>query len=1528
MRITTYAYDFRGRRLNETGELNHHVAYVYDSLNRLVQTERFDGPAGNLLGREEMLYDDRGRVYQQIVHGVDPATGNVTESLVSANWYDAAGNLVKSQELASQLTSKRVYDGLGRAVADFTGYSTVSASYAEATSIDDEIVLEQLETLYNDAGHVLQVTRYARHHDDTSSTGALSTGNARRSYQAFWYDGGGRRVAMANYGTNGGSGLTRPATAPAPSDDVLVSTFEYDDAGREHLTTDPAGIVTRTFFDDAGRATHVVENYAASAWTSEPNQPAARDSDVNRVTAYAYTADGQIANLTAINPSADGSTADNQITRYVYGTTLAESDVARTDLLQAIIYPDSDNWDENTQQVATGADWDRVELAYNRQGELTRRTDQREVTHVYDYDALGRPLHDRVTDLGRSEENVDEVVRRLSRSYEVRGMVASVTSHDDAAYGSGQVLNEVTYTYNDFGQLIEERQAYDGAVDGNTPAIGYGYADGFDPIHGIRLEHVTYPNGRRVHAVYNGHGNIDHQIGRVTALVEDDGFGQPSSASSDEIVRYDYLGMQTPVNQAYPNPAIQLTRIGDPMASDPYSATATNEGGFDRFGRLARQQWQDASDPQDPLDVLHVTHGYDRASNRTHADRHVYRSFAQAYDYDQLHRLNDFRAGATAYDGQDQPDGIASHWTLKQQTWNLDQLGNQLELSERGDVTWSRNTPNAANEITAREVRADQGKPVAGPFELGANLSHWEVPEADNPADTDEIGLASGHVVVQSVKQGTYDGIQQPEAAAIVLLDAPEIGQTGFSAWIPLAHTPEDAEVGIVFAYQSPNDYWIKVQNKTDGYNRTYHVLDGQKIQKTHSNVSHPQNMQFVRSHGGHLAYSFDLEDGFPPGRIGFYSTAAGTRFDIPYINEDSETRMLAGRWRHWASNAGWDNIRFLSANNRLGIGHTKNHGGPANTRIPILLEGRHLDRFEATFSFQNESSTWRPIRFLFDALDANHYSAITIQNNGAPSNGFEMVDGRAPDSVQGTSRSWNMSSGSTHWYRVIRDDNEITILQQASENEPTTWDPVNDRVYDSSNFTFRGGLIGFSEAGEHLQSVGDLTLKSDTNGDGTYDTTEHIEGFAVDQDGYAHDDPTHDAAGNLTYDGVYRYSYDAWNRLVAVTKAYRDSQGDIQEGSTIQKLEYDAQGRRIVQRVMNSAYLDMTQHYYYAGQSVVEVRNGSNIVLKQKLWAGTFNIGDGYIDQLLQVAHNEDPFATDGSEAQCEIVFYALHDANYNLLALVDEDGTIAERYEYTPYGQRTVYFSPGPNDPLAMAPTTISRRWQVAGVSQPYGLNSVGHQGLSHDEVTGLVHNRARMLHPRLGRFMQRDPLNQNMPGGGYHDGMSLYQYVGSNSLTAYDPEGMAEIRRGGWALSCIRVTNNYRQDCSAERERECCDSENSVDPFSCCARNVSGFVCAAIAVAPRGVACMLSCLNRCIYDHYAQRGTPQWGEADDACNEHGICHPKCCEAMANAEQNGLTQCVAPCQQQCQSWINVDDVVRSIEGMRQAFGRSLCCN
>jgi len=65
------------------------------------------------------------------------------------------------------------------------------------------------------------------------------------------------------------------------------------------------------------------------------------------------------------------------------------------------------------------------------------------------------------------------------------------------------------------------------------------------------------------------------------------------------------------------------------------------------------------------------------------------------------------------------------------------------------------------------------------------------------------------------------------------------------------------------------------------------------------------------------------------------------------------------------------------------------------------------------------------------------------------------------------------------------------------------------------------------------------------------------------------------------------------------------------------------------------------------------------------------------YIDELVQVALNQDPQnATTGTtENLCELFYWTLCDANYNVLGLINQSGQLIERYEYTAYGKRRVF-------------------------------------------------------------------------------------------------------------------------------------------------------------------------------------------------------------------------------------------------------------
>jgi len=53
----------------------------------------------------------------------------------------------------------------------------------------------------------------------------------------------------------------------------------------------------------------------------------------------------------------------------------------------------------------------------------------------------------------RSNDGVDCAVRRLAMTYDVRGLREDLTSYDNAAVGSGTIVNDVQFAYNDFSQL-------------------------------------------------------------------------------------------------------------------------------------------------------------------------------------------------------------------------------------------------------------------------------------------------------------------------------------------------------------------------------------------------------------------------------------------------------------------------------------------------------------------------------------------------------------------------------------------------------------------------------------------------------------------------------------------------------------------------------------------------------------------------------------------------------------------------------------------------------------------------------------------------------------------------------------------------------------------------------------------------------------------------------------------------------------------------------------------------------------------
>ena len=228
-----------------------------------------------------------------------------------------------------------------------------------------------------------------------------------------------------------------------------------------------------------------------------------------------------MATLTAIN-----SVTGDQVTTWIYGTTLNDSDIASNDLLSVKQLPDNVSGN------------DEVTYEYNRQGQVKEIDDQNGSVRVLEYDELGRLEHDRVTTLGGG---VDGSIRRVTRSYEVRGMLATLTSYDNATVGSGSVVNDVNYVYDGFAQLATEYQSHNGAVNtGTSPKVQYAYADGSSGY--ARRISMTSPDGTVTGYGYGSAGGASDAFNRVEQITN----------GGKVVASYSFLGVNQPVITTYP----------------------------------------------------------------------------------------------------------------------------------------------------------------------------------------------------------------------------------------------------------------------------------------------------------------------------------------------------------------------------------------------------------------------------------------------------------------------------------------------------------------------------------------------------------------------------------------------------------------------------------------------------------------------------------------------------------------------------------------------------------------------------------------------------------------------------------------------------------------------------------------------------------------------------------------------------------------------------------------------------------------
>ena len=183
-----------------------------------------------------------------------------------------------------------------------------------------------------------------------------------------------------------------------------------------------------------------------------------------------------------------------------------------------------------------------------------------------------------------------------------------------------------------------------------------------------------------------------------------------------------------------------------------------------------------------------------------------------------------------------------------------------------------------------------------------------------------------------------------------------------------------------------------------------------------------------------------------------------------------------------------------------------------------------------------------------------------------------QTADRAEEEYVAVSSSGVTLTSG--QWYDakvVVHDDSGNQVLDfYVDANQDSDFLDAGEQLFDDEGAiddNWSAGYVGLANWLETAQEFDDFEVGIDNNSDG--DIADAGDDVQIDDDFSSTTmSLTYDDNGNLTDDGVFKFVYDAWNRLVTVTRRVDDK-------ATIAAYEYDGQNRRTMKTVSNSGVED-----------------------------------------------------------------------------------------------------------------------------------------------------------------------------------------------------------------------------------------------------------------------------------------------------------------------------------------------------------------
>ncbi len=1388
---TTYGYDGMGRRNRVVNAVGDIARTVYDGLGRVTQTwlGTDDGSGtwnGTNAGTENLVQLSQN-IYDDPTFAGTSGTGDgiLSESIVYT--HDSGSTTRKTQ---------MYYDWRDRMVATKSGVST-----SETDGVHRPIMITDLDNLGE------ATTRYRYDGDgltiSVSSTGIATTSDSSklRAETVASYDDQGRMYQSQTYSVDQSAGTL--------SSNTLTTNTFYDHRGNMIATYSPGGIVRKSFYDGAGRLVETASGDGAtdSGWSSASSLSG---NNVLEESLYTYDNNGNAVLTVAKSRNHDetstgelGTPTTSPKARVTYAT--AYYDIANR-LTASVAYGTNGGTAVSAPTGSAPSSSDTVLVtgtAYNSAGWANAVTDPKGLVTQTTYDAAGRvtqTIEDYTdgTPTAATNRKTTYTYDGLDHTLTLTAVMPSGTNSQTTAYtygvttsgssiNSNSLLSKVAYPDKTAGTAStstgdQNTFTYDalGEVTTKTDQNGSVHTYSYDVL-GRTIKDAATTLASGVDSSVKAIGINFDTAGRPYQLTS---YSDTAATTAVNQVQRAYNGLGQ-LTAEYQNHSSTVTTSSDPMTQYAYTemASAVNNSRLTAVtypnGRVVDYLYLDAGDASGVSNAIsRITAITTSSSSRGTNDANVLAS----YDYLGLStvvrknypipglRLDRFGGTSGTYAGLDQFNRVINQeWTKYSVSTGVNTSGGDIFKIGHGYDRDSNRlyADNSTQPGTAHSYAYDNlnrlttdksGSLNTGKTDVLANQGRndsWSLDPLGNPTALSTLIDAESSTV--NAQNQIITRTVGTNAATGVLDDSSTLYQGPPGVLSSDVTFPGGASSGTIsLEYgQTILTADISAQTLTLSVNGTNVCTASASITAgtpfTLSMIILPNYVTFAGAPSVYYEPTISINPS-----VAVDSSIAGATFGpISGFNPAVRSNMW-GRWESGTTPATSDSGSLWPAPGGTAYG--------AANLSPVLLKDLRLQKFQADFQLWN-SGGGTSAQFVFDAKDDYNWKSIELDNLGADQLGHQMINGGGLDYVDGTNDYDNVPSvGGSVWVRVTSDGSTLTVREAATQGGLDTVDPC----YTSTHFLLSGGQIGFADfdGGE----VSDVTIKSYSTTTTSFSVTETVENFALDSSFNGVDTLAYDNNGNLTYDGLQSYTYDAWNQVKTVAHAYTVSGGTPQHGTPFEMLSYDGMGRRIKKQMghmsgtsdglRDTGAMDATYHDYYCGQSVIEERNFSNQSIKDHVW------GLSYVDEAVQTRVNTNPTGTASWTS-----YWLCQDANYNMLGIVSSSGVLTERYEYSAYGQRQVFVSSGSNDPGCYTPSSMSGRVVASGsIIEPWGINDVGHQGLMHDEEDGLVYNRARMLNPTFDRFNQEEPF-----GASYVDSLNLYEPYGSHPVGGFDPSGL---------------------------------------------------------------------------------------------------------------------------------------------------------